>query len=209
MVRFVPSGDIPLEAKKDYSLFETELDGFRYRMEFTKIGNFCMNKEDGAKSSFEFKLPPIPSELYMAAYFFFKRISDRHNTEAALQLFYDCEDNSYFLSVPTQYVSHAAVEYERDYELECNYLLVADIHSHGIIPAFFSSTDDADELGTRLFIVFGGFRTEWHACIRAGSGGYFKDLQKDDIFSMEEVCMSEVNEILNNLSLQECHINIV
>lgn len=207
MVRFVPAWDIPTEAKKDYSLFETEIDGSRFRMEFNEIGNFCMCKEDKAKNSFEFKLPPIPNEIYMAAYFFFKGISDRHNTEAALQLFYDREENAYFLSVPTQYVSHASVDYDRDYELECNYLLVADIHSHGTIPAFFSATDDADELGTRLFIVFGDFRSKWTAKLRAGSGGYFKDIEKDDIFSYETVCMSDVNEILNNLTLQMCHIH--
>ena len=207
MVRFVPSWDIPTEAKKDYSLFETEIDGFRYRMEFNEIGNFCMNKEDKTKSSFEFNLPLIPDEVFMASYFFFKEISDRHNTEAALQLFYDRDENAYFLSVPTQYVSHASVEYERDYELECNYLLVADIHSHGSIPAFFSGTDDADELGTRLFIVFGDFRNKWTAKLRAGSGGYFKDLEKNAIFSTEEVSMSSVNEILANLAMQKCQIH--
>lgn len=208
MMRFVPSWEIPTEAEKEYSLFVTDIDNESYRMEFTEVGNFKMNMADSAKSSFEFKLPPTPNTIYMACYFFFKHISDRYNTEAALQLFYNREANQYFLSVPTQYVSYASVDYERDYMLEMKYLLVADIHSHGKIPAFFSSIDDADELGTRLFIVFGDFRRSWTAKIRAGSGGHFCSLHQDDVFDvMDELSMSQVNQLVDELMTEIHKIN--
>lgn len=90
----------------------------------------------------------------------------------------------YFYYVPHQTVTFASVNFFRNPQLEYNerYILVADIHSHGTIDAFFSLVDNADELGTRLFAVFGGYQGNYmypDIKIRAGSGGLFKPVPKD------------------------------
>ena len=204
MIRFVSPENISSEADKPYTLFETELSGNKYRMEYTPIGNFKMCYDDDSLSSFERKLPPIPSKFHIVCMFFFKEICKRYNTEAALQLFYN-EEKGYFLHLPEQVVRHASVDFERDYMLEANNLLVADIHSHGIIPAFFSSIDDRDELGTRLFIVYGDLLKKPAFRLRAGSGGHFKNIELFDVFdTQDEVILSEVNAIINEL-LKNAH----
>lgn len=204
MIKYVAPENIIQEATKSYSLFETEVDSKKYRMEFTPIGNFKICYEDSSYSRFERKLPVIPNNIYFTCLLFFSEVCNRYNTEAALQLFFNLEDNKYFLYLPEQVVKHTAVQFERNHVLESTNYLVADIHSHGEIAAFFSSVDDADELGTRLFFVFGGLKNRKpEAKFRAGSGGHFTNLEKDDIFDVnDEVCLSEVREsvakLLNN-----------
>lgn len=201
MIRFVPSSDIPVEEKKDYSLFKTELDGRRFRMEFTPIGDFKMCYEDDSLSSFKLKLPPLPTWVHFVCFFFFKEICNVYNTEAALQLFWDDEEGKYFLHLPKQQVGHSWVNFERDCLLESQYWLVADIHSHGRIKTFFSSVDDADELGTRIYGVYGDLKSNRPSCLyRAGSGGLFTSLTKEELYQQDdEVCLSEVNEEVGRL----------
>lgn len=62
-----------------------------------------------------------------------------------------------------------------------------DAHSHGAMGAFFSSVDDHDEKGTRLFMVLGRLNREKPECrLRAGIAGFYKDLRLADVFEMEE-----------------------
>ena len=203
MLRYVSSSDIPMEEQKPYSLFETDINGCRFRMEFTPIGNFKMCYSDESHSSFEMKLPPVPEHLYLVMLFFFKEICNKHNTESALQLFWDLENEKYFLHLPKQRVSEVSVSFERDYILESQNWLVADIHSHGHISAFFSSTDNADEKGTRLFGVFGNLKNQPKFLLRAGSGGEFTCLNKEILFDGEdEVSCSEISNVVSELLIE-------
>ena len=61
--------------------------------------------------------------------------------------------------------------------------IVAQIHSHHHMEAFFSATDDANEQEFRLFGVVG--RTQYarpHTCFRLGVHGYHFDIRAHDIF---------------------------
>ena len=182
MLREVSPSSVGEEIEKDYSLFSVKENGHVYRGEKTRLGVFIMDTSGGA-SYFGMCLPKIPLYLWRAAETFFNLVCRQRDTEAALQLFFDTEENKYFLYLPKQDVGYAAVTFERSIELEYNerFILVMDLHSHGRIPAFFSSVDDADELGTRLFAVFGGFFDRPLSLLRAGSGGFFKNLTPDAV----------------------------
>jgi len=77
-------------------------------------------------------------------------------------------EDQYHLRIPTQARESASVRYDR---LPSTIL---DIHSHGVMDAFFSGTDDEDERGLRLYMVVGRLDTLLPAVeIRLGVYGYF------------------------------------
>ena len=60
---------------------------------------------------------------------------------------------------------------------------VLDIHSHGAMGAFFSSTDNTDEQGLRLYMVVGRLDTLTpEVLVRVGIYGYFALVEIDQIF---------------------------
>ena len=60
---------------------------------------------------------------------------------------------------------------------------VLDIHSHGPLEAFFSSTDNTDEQGLRLYMVIGRLDTLTpEVLMRVGAYGYFAPVEIDQIF---------------------------
>ena len=58
-----------------------------------------------------------------------------------------------------------------------------EVHSHGLLRAFFSSTDDADEQGFKIYGCVGlcEGRQEWK--LRVGIYGYFAPLELDQVFA--------------------------
>ena len=97
--------------------------------------------------------------------------------EVAAQLFFDRERRRYFLYVPDQRQSPGGVVFERSSSMEQKHTLIADLHTHDTMPAFFSPTDDRDEMGWRIFIVLGQLDKEIPECkIRVGANGSFLDL---------------------------------
>ena len=56
--------------------------------------------------------------------------------------------------MPNALATPTALAYENDPRA------VIDLHSHGRMSAFFSSTDDADEQGFRLYVVIGNVDTD-------------------------------------------------
>jgi len=60
---------------------------------------------------------------------------------------------------------------------------VIDLHSHNSMPAFFSSTDDADEQGLRFYAVIGRIDTDRPEIrVRVGVYGHFLDVPADMVF---------------------------
>ncbi|MBI4284525.1 MAG: Mov34/MPN/PAD-1 family protein, partial [Chloroflexi bacterium] len=61
---------------------------------------------------------------------------------------------------------------------------VVDIHSHAGMSAFFSSTDNRDEQGLRLYMVVGRLDTlAPEREMRVGVYGYFSPVDLGDIFA--------------------------
>lgn len=182
-IRQIAYPQITDELKKVYSLFTYVQGGSRYRGEVTRLGNFFMCMDGGG--SFALKLPKIPSYIISAISDAFLDVSETFGTEAAVQLFWDTALEKYFVYVPVQTAAPTTITFERCRELEFDdrYVLCADFHSHGALPAFFSSVDNQDEQGTRIFGVFGNYGNDDKVQIlfRAGSGGYFCSLNLQDI----------------------------
>lgn len=132
----------------------------------SRAGVFCIQREKFAtplpgfpeEQNVEFgrsHFGKIPLDLFKEILAFFKSICDESKDEAYIQTFWDPENNRYFNHVPSQRVSGASVNFERDTELEARCPLVLETHSHNTMSAFFSGTDNADEKSDRFFGVIG------------------------------------------------------
>jgi len=86
-------------------------------------------------------------------------------------------DDGYHLREPPQEGSESGIKYDRLPNT------VVDIHSHGPMGAFFSSTDDRDEQGLAVYIVVGKLNTlHPEVLLRIGVYGHFSHLSLDEVF---------------------------
>lgn len=60
--------------------------------------------------------------------------------------------------------------------------VILDLHSHGRMTAWFSSTDNMDDLGLKLYGVVGKLKELPQLQLRVGVYGYFHPLQWTDVF---------------------------
>jgi len=131
---------------------------------------------------FEFALPKIPITLLYEVIDFFKQVYDKYKTEAMAHIYLDKTTKRYFVHIPEQEVSSAALDYKRNKNLERANILVMDMHSHHTMNDFFSGTDDGDEKGDRLFAVVGNIQNNGSISIRMGAGKNKIELAVDDVF---------------------------
>ena len=141
---------------------------------------------DEVTEGFSMKLPKIPMKVLYQIIAFFKEVNQLHHAEAIVQVFWNRNKKEYFIHCPPQKVSGTAANFERDTELEQKHLLVADIHSHNTMAAFFSGTDDQDEKETRLFGVIGKIDDPMPTIkFRANAGNSSTDMPLEDVFNLE------------------------
>ena len=89
-------------------------------------------------------------------------------------------DRRYRLMRPQQEGTGASVKYNRLPHT------VLDIHSHSGISAFFSSTDNNDEQGLRLYMVVGQMdKLIPEVELRIGVYGYYATLDKSEVFGVQ------------------------
>ncbi len=86
-------------------------------------------------------------------------------------------NDGYHLEYPPQEGTEGNVHYSRADNV------VLDIHSHGAMSAWFSSGDNADELGFKLYMVIGKVDTKPQYKLRCGVYGYYKELDFGEVFS--------------------------
>lgn len=188
---------------KDYFLCNFPQGGNNYRLEKTMV-SMTVATDSGDSGSFEWYLPKVDRAIYEKTDKLFRRVSEEFNTEALVHLYYLPETKEYEIEIPPQVVSYAAV-HETNFPFETpERFRVMDIHSHGTINAFFSSTDNRDEKGNRLFGVFGGYKHSEpekpsEFVFRAGTGGKYFYLPRYEVFG--KYCSSytedEVEELYN------------
>lgn len=127
----------------------------------------------------------VPHELFQQIVAFFMAVYSEHKSEAAAQIFWDEEHEEYFVYIPKQEVTGATCKYYNDQQLMDNYPLVVDIHSHGSMSAFFSSTDDKDDKDLRVYGVVGKVNTPTPEYkFRFGHGDGTKEIAIQEIFDM-------------------------
>ena len=138
------------------------------------------------KEGLQMRLPKIPLLILLQIISFFKDINNKHGSEAIVQIFWNRQKKEYFCYCPKQEVSGASVDFKRDKEKEKRYLLVADVHSHNDMDAFFSFTDDKDEKETRLFGVVGNVdKALPNIQFRASSGNGSIEVSLEEIFDLK------------------------
>lgn len=118
------------------------------------IGGFP--KEEFEESFVELALPRIPREMLNQIIAFFRKLTEKHDFEAYVQVVWDKNEQTYKIICPKQVVSKARVQYVAT-NPPPHQVIVLDIHSHNSMNAFFSGVDDSDERkrGDRFFGVVG------------------------------------------------------
>lgn len=138
---------------------------------------------------FEMTHGKIPVTLLLQIQHFFVDVcTEMNSVEAMVCIYWNMEKRRYELHCPEQIVSSGHISYKRNRELELdpNYVLVMDIHSHNNMSAFFSGTDDRDEKETRVFGVMGRVTdVPMQEKYRFGVAGKFTELQRTDIFDSD------------------------
>ena len=85
----------------------------------------------------------------------------------------------YQLQIPPQEGQAGSVRYQR---LPGT---VLEFHSHGMMPAFFSSTDDQDEQGLGIYAVVGSLNMLAPLVkMRVGAYGYFAPIEMEELFDV-------------------------
>lgn len=170
-------------------------DNEEYRLEETPIMRITAYKERKdiygcVKGEVIFKLPKIPFKVLDEIIKFFIRVYKREGTEAIAMIFFDKQKEEYEIYIPNQRASAGFVEFDRDRSLECDEskYLVMEIHSHGSFGAFWSQTDNEDELAHRLYAVAGNMDSFDYASnqiiVRAATGGLHVKTELKDIFCL-------------------------
>jgi len=85
-------------------------------------------------------------------------------------------DAGYHFYIPVQDKSAGSVVYETGRDI------VLDMHSHGEMGAGFSTTDDKDDAGLKLFAVIGNLGGKPVVKLRIGVYGYFYELSWSEVF---------------------------
>ena len=165
-------------------------DGRIFQMRKTEVGNFIapakeMPEFEAVVPKFEMALPKIPMHILMFILNFFKEMSDRFQYEALVHILYDTKHHKYTMRVPKQELSHVSVDCVLEEEYPDYLIHVMDIHSHNVMPARFSATDDNDEKSTRLYAVVGRLNRVFpEISVRAGCAGEFIPIAAEDVFDM-------------------------
>lgn len=138
-------------------------NGQIYEMRRNEIGTFIAPSSkivelDMVRAGFQMNLPRLPAAKLAEIISFFRRVCTAHDRcmEALVNVYWDRVEQEYILHVPAQQATAVSVETDlSDRPDENRYLLVIEVHSHNMMAARFSRTDDADEQATRLYMVIG------------------------------------------------------
>jgi PRTRC genetic system protein A len=135
---------------------------------------------------FTLTLPKIPAQLLLQITAFFKAVNTKHQSEAYASVFWTGTD--YVVHVPEQTVTKAGVKHLQDRDI-LGEQGVLEIHSHDTMSAFFSGTDDHDEIGKgqRCYGVLGKIdqtipESKW----RVRFGHAFLEIALADLFEFPD-----------------------
>lgn len=138
-------------------------NGQIYEMRRNEIGTFIAPSSkivelDMVRAGFQMNLPRLPAAKLAEIISFFRRVCVAYDCcmEALVNVYWDRVEQEYILHVPAQQTTAVSVETDlSDRPDESRYYLVMEVHSHNMMAARFSKTDDADEQATRLYMVIG------------------------------------------------------
>lgn len=168
--------------------FVPSQDGKVFEVRNNKIGTFIAQTENvtdfqRVRAGFIPALPKIPYAIWSEIISFFKSFIDRHGEfEALAYIYWSFDEGRYRVVIPRQKVSKDSVNtFLPDFD-ETKMLLVAEVHSHNTMPAYFSCTDNRDEKATRVYIVVGRMDKVFPDIkARISCGGKFVKIEPSEI----------------------------
>ncbi|MCE1255784.1 MAG: Mov34/MPN/PAD-1 family protein [Anaerolineae bacterium] len=130
------------------------------------------------------KLPDLVPAQYLQSII---RKSQRMLPNEAL--FYLSYETAWKAVMPNQRVTQTSVTPSDPFDDFSSRALI-ELHSHNTMPARFSSIDDGDETGFKLYAVIGNITgSKIELCVRVGIYGHFCEVPAKLVFqSMIEVC---------------------
>ena len=169
-------------------VFRLLADDGVYEVRTTTAGQFVAKVEGlcGVREGFFPALPPVPTALLRRTVEIFK---ERPETEAMVTVAYDELRGTHRLVWQGGAADRASVDYLPLLDDE-RHVVVAEIHSHHRMDAYFSRTDDGSERVSRLYGVVGRVDLQRpHALFRYACGTLpdgrprFRHLPADRLFS--------------------------
>lgn len=144
--------DIPENPEKRPVFLLLGADGI-YEVRSTQAGMFVAKIESArpVREGMSLSVPKIPVELLKIAVDRFKEFPCH---EQLANFIYDAGTGFYEVGIPEQEGSRTSVDARGTMETEDRFI-VLQVHSHGTMRAFFSATDDQDEVRTGLYGVIG------------------------------------------------------
>lgn len=137
----------------------------------------------------------IPFSIAAQWVYFSTLIYDKYKTEVLMDLYYDPKKDEYLWYVPKQIVSGATVNAIFEPFLQsalCGLKKIGQFHSHASFPAFFSGTDDQDEVIPGIYGVVGNIRKELSFKFRLiDVSGDKSELKYEELFSEEKTVDAE------------------
>jgi hypothetical protein len=165
-------------------------DGYVYEKRRSEIGVFTTRAANCRELSevtagFIPALPRIPLNLLLEVISFFRfYVNENQNDEAIVNVLWDKERGMFCIYAPPQVVTHTAVISDLARLPDSDrYLHFMDIHSHNVMSAKFSGTDDNDEKATRVYAVIGKLdRYMPEISVRISNGGKYLPIDPATVF---------------------------
>ena len=174
-------------------------NGQIYEMRRNEIGTFIAPSSkivelDMVRAGFQMNLPRLPAAKLAEIISFFRRVCAAYDCcmEALVNVYWDRVEQEYILHVPAQQATAVSVETDlSDRPDESRYYLVMEVHSHNMMAARFSRTDDADEQATRLYMVIGRLdRFYPEIRCRFACGGQYIEIPAEQVCERTDVPFS-------------------
>ncbi len=167
-------------------------DGRVYEMRKTQLGTFTVPRDNVVELSqvsagFKPALPLVPHALFAQILAFFKFYADQEKPlETLVNLYWDTKMKRFLPVIPRQKVTGVEIETMGEDGLDTErYIHYMDLHSHNIMPAFFSATDNADEKAARVYIVVGRLQdTQPQIIARISCSGYFQSIPLESVLEV-------------------------
>ena len=164
-------------------------DGRVYEMRKTQLGTFTVPRDNVVELSqvsagFKPALPLVPHALFAQILAFFKFYADQEKPlETLVNLYWDTKMKRFLPVIPRQKVTGVEIETMGEGGLDTErYIHYMDLHSHNIMPAFFSATDNADEKAARVYIVVGRLQdTQPQIMARISCSGSFQSIPLESV----------------------------
>ena len=191
-----------------YEIFKSHIGVFVTKLKGKSGVDLYKNK---GTETFKRTCPLIPGKLLRGIHELFVKVNNDSSNEVMVHIYMNVKDNTFVVDVPKQVVAKATIRYENNspYITDPDYVRVLDVHSHNTMGAFFSGTDNSDEVGTGYFAVIGQVdKPGITMVIRAGRNGNFIKLTVDDVFDMSsEEIESLPDSVMDNITYQSAVAN--